>query len=61
MTNYRVDLLDRHGRILTSVDVQYDSDEAAEIDVAARLRGAPAELWSGDRLVRRFRRVRDEA
>lgn len=60
MTDYRVDLLDRDGRLLTSVDVQYDSDETAEIDVGARLRGAPAELWRGDRLVRKFLRARDE-
>lgn len=61
MTNYRLDLLHADGRVIDKVELQFDSDEAAEAEVASHLRGWPAELWRGPVLVRRFTRAADKS
>jgi hypothetical protein len=59
VTEYLLHLLDRRGRIIATVELRHDTDEAAEAEVAGRLRGGAAELWRGEVLVRKFLRVED--
>ena len=54
---YHLHLLNRYGRRLDSVELQYDNDEDAVTDVGWALQGSPAELWRGPVLVQAFPRV----
>ena len=57
MTIYHLHLLNRHGRRVTSVELQYDNDAEAVAEVGEALNGGAAELWRGRVLVRTFPRV----
>jgi len=60
LRSYRLYLLDRGGKVIDSVELSHDCDEAAVAEARAHLRGAPAELWNETGLRHRFPRIDDE-